>query len=54
MPLVHRGHTLEMLDRLHGCVRRRHLDAGIVECHVEPAFDAAGFEGKAVGSIEVA
>ena len=36
-PLVNRGDALEILDRLVGGVRRRHLDAGIVECHVEPA-----------------
>lgn len=36
-PLINRGDALEILDQLVGGVRRRHLDAGIVERHVEPA-----------------
>jgi hypothetical protein len=34
--LVYRGDALEMLDRLVRGVAWRHLDAGIVEGHVEP------------------
>ncbi len=36
-PLVHRDHALKMLAWLIGGVRGRHLNAGIVEGHVEPA-----------------
>jgi hypothetical protein len=35
-PLIHGGDPLEVLDRLVGGIRRRHLDAGIVEGHIEP------------------
>ena len=36
--LVHSGDALEILDRLVGGIRWRHLDAGIVERHVESAI----------------
>ena len=36
-PLIDRGDALEVLDRLVGGVRGRHLYAGVVERHIEPA-----------------
>jgi hypothetical protein len=36
--LVDRRHALEVLGRFVGGIARRHLDAGIVERHVEPAI----------------
>ena len=35
--LVHGGDALEILEQFVGRIRRRNLDAGIVERHVEPA-----------------